>query len=77
MRSSSHPAYTPVSSLLVTSLDGVVHLVPDTVIATCDGSRYAATCGAAFMPAAMTEPDGAHDCPLCRALQPPPTRRRR
>ena len=54
----------------VTGLGGVVHLVPDAVIATCDAGRYIATCGATFMPAAMTEPDGADTCPLCRAQQP-------
>jgi hypothetical protein len=59
----------------VTSLDGVVHLVPDAVIATCDAGLYVAACGATFMPAAMTEPDGTDDCPLCRAPQSRSSRR--
>ncbi len=57
----------PAAPLLVTSLDGVVHLVLDSVIATCDTGRYPAACGATFIPAALTEPDGSTDCPLCRA----------
>lgn len=77
MAFNGHSPRTTAISLFVTSSDGVVHLVPDAVIATCDGGRYAAACGAAFIPAAMTEPDGADDCPLCRAAQLPPTRHRR
>lgn len=61
----------------VTSLRGVVHLVPDAAIAGSDTGRYTAACGAVFMPAAMTEPDGTDACPLCRAVLPPPARRRR
>ncbi|WP_214405404.1 hypothetical protein [Pseudonocardia lacus] len=56
--------------IAVTSQGGVVHLVSDAVIATCDAGRYVAACGATFIPAAMTEPDGTDDCPLCRARQP-------
>lgn len=63
-------------TLHVTSLDGVVHLVTDAVIAGSDTGRYVAACGTTFMPAAMAEPDGAHDCPLCRAQQPPRRPRR-
>jgi hypothetical protein len=66
MRSNRHSLRMIVFSLHVTSMDGLVHLVPDTVIATCNGGRYVAACGAAFIPAAMTEPDGA-DCHLCCA----------
>jgi hypothetical protein len=58
----------------VACVSGVVHLVPDSVIATCDTGRYPAACGATFIPAALTEPDGTTDCPLCRAQ--PPVRRR-
>lgn len=52
----------------VTSVRGVAHLVPDGVIAACCTGRYMATCGASFIPAAMTQPDGARDCPLCVAV---------
>lgn len=65
-----------VFTLHVTALDGFVHLVSDGVIATCDAGRYVAACGATFMPAAMTGPDGANACPLCRARQPQPARAR-
>lgn len=69
MRSIGHPLCMIGGTLAlpVTALDGVVHLVPDAVIATSDTGRYAATCGAIFIPVAMTEPDGRDICPLCRA----------
>jgi hypothetical protein len=67
----------PDVTMLVTSLDGVVHLVRDGVIAGCDAGRYAAVCGAIFTPAAMTEPDGVDTCPLCHAQRRPPRRRGR
>lgn len=51
--------------LSVTSVDGVDHLVPDAVIASCGTGRYLALCGTTFLPAAMTDPDGGRRCPLC------------
>lgn len=67
----------PLVIVKVTSLGGVVHLVPDAAIAGSETGRYTASCGAVFMPAAMTEPDGTDACLLCRAEHAPPARRRR
>lgn len=67
------PPWMPAVTMEVTSLDGVVHLVPDAAIAGSDTGRYAAVCGSVFMPAALAGPDGADACPLCRTR---PARRR-
>ena len=75
MRSASHATYTSASSLSVTSVDGVVHLVQDAVIAGYNTGRYPAMCGTTFIPAAMTEPDGTDSCPLCCASPARPGRR--
>jgi hypothetical protein len=65
--SGSYSPHTLGFPLFITSSTGIVHVVPDAVIATCTEGRYAATCGASFTPAAMTEPDCTDDCPLCHA----------
>ncbi|WP_214405916.1 hypothetical protein [Pseudonocardia lacus] len=54
----------PPGRVPLTCLDGLEHLVPERVLATCVDGRYTAVCGRLVLPAALSVPGGRR-CPLC------------